>query len=296
MASTIRTREHRPADGRDGVVSVESHAERDAVGNPTAADTAAQQAHVEHGLAPANVGISHLPRLSLNGSISELARALDALEDELAVPPVAEPFAMRFLRRACDVAIAASALVLLSPIILLSALIVRLDSAGPAFFRQARLGRGGRPFKILKLRGMYVDARERFPHLYDYRYSSDEARELQFHAEDDPRVTRAGRVFRKTSIDELMNFWNVLVGEMALVGPRPQIPEMFEYYGPYRDVILAVRPGVFSLPKAWLRDQLPLHETVLLDSYYVHRRTLALDLTILAKGVVTVLLRKGVRA
>ena len=76
--------------------------------------------------------------------------------------------------------------------------------------------------------------------------------------------------------------------------PRPQIPEMFEYFGPYENVILSVRPGIFSLPKVWLRDQLPLHETVLLDSYYVLRRTLLLDLRIIARGIYTVVLRRGV--
>jgi len=244
---------------------------------------------------PAPVGDS--PAASPRARVRPLPRLpLGADVDDLAVPARIEPLPTRIVRRSFDVAVSAIALVLLSPIVLLSALAVRVDSPGPAHFRQPRLGRGGKRFRILKLRGMYVDAKERFPHLYDYRYSTEEARELQFHIEDDPRVTRAGRLFRKTSIDELMNFWNVLVGDMALVGPRPQIPEMFEYYGPYRDVILAVRPGVFSLPKVWLRDQLPLHETVLLDAYYVHRRSLVLDLEILVRGTVTVLLQRGVRA
>lgn len=250
------------------------------------------------GFTPARSGAhrSPLPALSFTGDIDELARALVTLEDDLSLGPAVEPRLVRTVRRAVDLVVSAIALLGLSPIILLSAIIVRVDSPGPAFFRQPRLGRGGKPFRIVKLRGMYIDAKDRFPHLYDYRYSTEEARDLRFHIDDDPRVTRAGRVFRRTSIDELMNFWNVLVGEMALVGPRPQIPEMFEYYGPHRDVILAVRPGIFSLPKAWLRDQLPLYETILLDSYFVHRRTLLLDLKILGRGITTVLLLKGVRS
>jgi lipopolysaccharide/colanic/teichoic acid biosynthesis glycosyltransferase len=232
--------------------------------------------------------------VSLSGDVGELAAKLTALEDVLAEPPAPEPRLARFVRRLFDVVVSGTALVLLSPVILLAATIVRLDSRGPGFFRQIRVGRGGAPFYILKLRGMYVDAKERFPDLYDYRFSTEEARTLHFHAPDDPRVTRAGRLFRVTSIDEFPNFWNVLVGEMSLVGPRPQIPEMFQYYGPHEKVILSVRPGIFSLPKAWLRDQLPLHETVLLDSYYVHSRTLLLDLKIVVRGVFTVLLRRGV--
>jgi lipopolysaccharide/colanic/teichoic acid biosynthesis glycosyltransferase len=251
---------------------------------------------VDRGFVRATPGVPRrpLPALSSGRDVDGLAEQLVALEDELAVVPDAEPLLVRAVRRGFDIVVSATALVLLSPVILASALVVRLDSPGPAFFRQARLGRGGKPFRILKLRGMYIDAKERFPQLYDYRYSTAEARDLQFHMTNDPRVTRAGRIFRTTSIDELMNFWNVLVGDMSLVGPRPQIPEMFEYYGPYEQVILSVRPGVFSLPKVWLRDQLPLHVTVLLDSYYVHRRTLPLDLRIIARGIYMVVLRRGV--
>lgn len=201
----------------------------------------------------------------------------------------------RLFRRAFDITVSAAALLLGAPVIAVAALIVRLETPGPAFFRQTRLGKNGRPFTIVKLRGMYADARERFPHLYDYRLSDEEARRFHFHVDDDPRVTRAGRFFRGTSIDELPNFWNVLKGDMSLVGPRPQIPEMFPYYGPYKDVILSVRPGIFSLPKVSKRDEANLHETVLADAYYVQNRSFSLDLRIVFRGIAIVLQRRWVK-
>src|SRR6266545_7294563 len=213
-----------------------------------------------------------------------------SLATDLADPPLE-----RFVRRMLDIGLSAVALALTWPVIALAALIVRLDTAGPSFFRQTRLGKHGRRFTIVKLRGMYADARERFAHLYNYELSDEEARRFHFHIEDDPRVTRVGHFFRKTSIDELPNFWNVLKGDMSLVGPRPQIPEMFPYYGPYKDVILSVRPGIFSLPKVSNRDDANLQETILADAYYVHHRSLGLDFKIILRGIAMVVLRRAVR-
>jgi len=139
--------------------------------------------------------------------------------------------AAEVVRRAIDVAVAATMLVLLSPLIVVAAVLVRATSRGPAVFRQVRLGQGGRPFVFYKFRGMYVDARERWPELYEYRYEADELQTLRFHPENDPRVTPVGRFLRRTSIDEILNFYNVLKGDMSIVGPRPEIPEMIPYYG-----------------------------------------------------------------
>ncbi|MDP9082794.1 MAG: sugar transferase, partial [Pseudomonadota bacterium] len=128
------------------------------------------------------------------------------------------------------------------PFILTAAIAIRLETKGSPFFVQTRLGRHGRPFKIFKLRGMFIDARTRFASFYDYSKHKD--LEFCFHHEQDPRVTRAGRFIRKTSIDELPNLWNVVLGDMSLVGPRPEIPEVLALYGTYRDEYLSVKPGV----------------------------------------------------
>ncbi len=180
-----------------------------------------------------------------------------------------------------DRVLAALGLVLISPLLALLALAVRLDSPGPALFRQPRVGRGGRRFTFWKFRGMYVDARARFPELYDYSYSQTEIQELRFHPDQDPRVTRVGRFVRRTSLDELPNLINVVLGDMSLVGPRPEIPELLPYYGDAAAEILSVRPGITSLAKLVGRDDLTFEETLALDRRYLRERSLALDFRLL---------------
>lgn len=180
-----------------------------------------------------------------------------------------------------DRVLATIGFVLVSPLLVPLALAVKLDSKGPAFFRQTRIGRGGQPFTFYKFRGMYVDARARFPHLYDYRYSQEEVQNLRFHPEQDPRVTRVGSFLRRTSLDELPNLLNVMRGEMSLVGPRPEIPEMLPYYGPHARTILSIKPGITSLAKCVGRDDLTFQQTLRLDLRYIRERKLSLDLRIL---------------
>lgn len=198
------------------------------------------------------------------------------------------------IKRLIDVAGATVGLIVASPVLLAAAVAIRLESRGPAIFRQTRIGQFGQPFTLCKFRGMYVDARERFPEMYAYRYDADEVETLVFHPAQDPRVTRAGRFLRRTSIDELPNLWNVLKGDMSLVGPRPEIPEMLPYYGDALDEIVSVKPGVTSLAKAYGRDELTFAETLALDLEYVRRRSLMLDLRILGRTLVAVLRQDGV--
>ncbi len=202
--------------------------------------------------------------------------------------------AEEIVRRALDVTVAATLLVLLSPLIAVTAVLVRATSRGPAIFRQVRLGRGGRPFVFYKFRGMYVDARERWPELYEYRYEPHELDTLRFHPQHDPRVTPVGRLLRRTSIDELPNFYNVLRGDMSLVGPRPEIPEMLPYYGEHAAAVLSVRPGITSLAKVTGRDELTFAETLRLDLEYLERRSLRFDLRIMAATLQTVVVQHGV--
>ena len=197
-------------------------------------------------------------------------------------------------RRALDVAVAALALIGTAPLIAAIAVLVRATSPGPAIFRQVRVGRNGREFVFYKFRGMYIDARGRWPELYEYRYTDAELESTCFHAENDPRVTAAGRWIRRLSVDELPNFVNVLKGEMSLVGPRPEIPELIPYYGRHAETVLSVKPGVTSLPKVTGRDELTIAETLRLELEYLRRRSLWLDLKILAATVLTVVRRQGV--
>ena len=186
-----------------------------------------------------------------------------------------------WVKGALDRTLAALGLVALSPLLGAIAVAVRLDSPGPILFRQTRIGRGGRAFTFYKFRGMFADARARFPELYDYRYSAEEIQKLRFHGGHDPRVTRVGAIIRRTSLDELPNLINVVLGDMSLVGPRPEIPELIPYYGPHAKTVLGVKPGITSLAKWVGRDDLTFQETLDLDLRYVRERCLRMDLAIL---------------
>jgi lipopolysaccharide/colanic/teichoic acid biosynthesis glycosyltransferase len=197
-----------------------------------------------------------------------------------------------FGKRLCDVVLGSSLLIIATPVILAAAAIIRLESKGSPFFVQTRLGKNGRPFKIVKLRGMFMDARERFPSYYDYSKKPD--LDFCFHLEVDPRVTRAGNFIRKTSIDELPNLWNVVLGDISLVGPRPEIPEVMALYGPYRDEYLSIKPGVTCLSKCTGRDRLTKRETIEYDLDYIRRRSFRVDLQILWRTFRGVVLRRDV--
>jgi len=191
----------------------------------------------------------------------------------------------RALWRAFEIVSSAAALVLSIPVLLLLAIIIRLDSPGPALFRQIRLGRHFRPFTFYKLRTLYADARERWPELYAYDYSPEEIANLRFKREEDPRVTRVGRWLRKTTLDELPNFWNVLAGDLALVGPRPDIPEMVAYYTEEQKRKLSVKPGITGLAQTHGRGRLGFQETLQYDLEYVDQKSILLDVKILLRTV-----------
>lgn len=195
-------------------------------------------------------------------------------------------------KRFFDVIVGLLLLVLAAPIILVAAAIIRLETEGSPFFIQTRLGKNGKPFKIFKLRGMFIDAKTRFASYYDY--SGHQDLEFCFHHEKDPRVTRAGKLIRKTSIDELPNLWNVVLGDMSLVGPRPEIPDVLALYGAYREEYLSVKPGITCLSKCSGRDRLTKRETIELDISYIRNRSLAKEFVILWRTIRSVLLRRDV--
>lgn len=197
-------------------------------------------------------------------------------------------------KRAMDIAGAIVGLVLLAPIVLIAALAIRLDSPGPVFFRQLRVGLHRRPFELWKLRGMYVDARERYPELYRYDLCRAEPHEWRFKCEGDPRVTRVGRMLRAFAIDELPNLINVLKGEMSLVGPRPEIPELVEYYTSRDAEVLSVKPGVTSPAKVLGRDHLSFRQNLELELDYVRNRSLWLDIKTIFQTVGVVFAMRNV--
>ncbi len=220
----------------------------------------------------------------------------------------------RRVRWVVDILLASVALLVSAPIMLLIAIVIRLDSPGPALFRQVRMTRdrragglsvayegddrrkvyyAGRPFVFLKFRTMYVDARERFPDLYEYKYSDEEIKTIKFKVSDDPRVTRVGRWLRKTSLDELPNFWNVLTGDMTLCGPRPEIPEMSPYYSAGQLKKFGVTAGLTGPAQVGGRGDLTFQETADIDAAYARQRTLWGDVKILWQTFVAVIKARG---
>lgn len=182
------------------------------------------------------------------------------------------------VKRALDVVLAGVGLLLTAPLVAAAAVAVRLDSPGPAFFRQQRVGKDGRLFTLLKLRTMRVDTDP-----YDPAPRS----------RDDRRVTRVGRLLRRFSLDELPQLWNVLRGEMSLVGPRPELPPIVGRYQPWERERLTVRPGLTGWWQVHARSHLPLALASHHDIYYVRHRSLWLDLAILARTVRAILSGDG---
>lgn len=225
------------------------------------------------------------------------ARRLPSVEEALALVRSAQApprgAAYHWSKRAIDIVLALILLVVMAPVMAVIALLIRLDSRGPAVFTQIRVGRSGRLFRFHKFRTMYVDARERFPELYTYRFADEELPDLYFKLPYDPRCTRVGKRLRRTSLDELPNLFNVLRGDMTFVGPRPEIPEMLPYYEASQYCKFAVKPGMTGLAQVSGRNILRFVETNAKDVEYVHRRSLLLDLTILSRTVGVVLLMIG---
>lgn len=195
--------------------------------------------------------------------------------------------------RLVEIVVAVLALIVTAPIMIVIGLIIRRGTPGAALFRQRRLGMNLEPFTFVKFRTLFADARTRWPELYAYRYSPDELRNLRFKRMSDPRVTPEGAWLRKSTLDELPNFWNVLTGDMALVGPRPEIPEMLPYYSGEMLLKFTVRPGITGLAQISGRGRLGFFETVALDVEYVKRRSLAFDAKIVFWTIYKILSRDG---
>ncbi|MBI4214158.1 MAG: sugar transferase [Chloroflexi bacterium] len=193
------------------------------------------------------------------------------------------------VKRALDVLLSLILIVALGPGLILLAIAVRLDSAGPIFFWQTRLGRDGEPFRCVKFRSMRVGAEKEQAALQ----ALNEADGPIFKMRDDPRLTRVGRYLRRTSLDELPQLWNVLRGEMSLIGPRPPIPEEVERYEDWHRRRLEVVPGITGLWQVSGRSELNFDEMVMLDLYYIENWSLGLDFQILARTLPTVLAGRG---
>ena len=192
-------------------------------------------------------------------------------------------------KRVMDLVICGVGLVLLSPLLALIALWVKLDSQGPVLFKQLRIGRHQKPFYCLKFRSMTVDAEAR-------RRELEHLNEVDgpvFKIRDDPRVTRAGKVLRKLSLDEFPQLWNVMTGEMTLVGPRPPLPVEVEKYEPWMLQRLEVTPGITCFWQASGRSNVTFEEWMRMDLDYIRQCSVLTDIKILVRTIPAVLFGKG---
>lgn len=194
------------------------------------------------------------------------------------------------LKRVLDILLAGLALICLLPLMALIALTIKLTSRGPVFFVQVRVGRFGRHFRFYKFRSMYMDAEQRKNELLKRNESADG---VIFKMKKDPRITPAGRILRKTSMDELPQLFNVLLGDMSLVGPRPPLPQEVMKYSLEDRKRLNVIPGLTCLWQISGRSDIPFNRQVELDKEYIHSRGIRKDLVILLKTVPAILTGRG---
>lgn len=196
---------------------------------------------------------------------------------------------MRNLKRALDLFVALLGLLIASPVMLLTALAIKLDSPGPILFRQTRVGRWGEHFPCYKFRSMYTDAEQRLAELI----ALNEADGPVFKMKNDPRVTRVGSIIRKLSIDELPQLFNVIKGEMSLVGPRPALPREVSQYEYDQIRRLHAVPGITGLQQVSGRSNIDFKRWIELDLQYISEQSIWKDIEILLKTIPAVLASRG---
>ena len=184
-----------------------------------------------------------------------------------------------FLKRFMDIFESILGLILLSPILIVVSVLIKLDSKGPVFFSQKRVGLHGKTFNMYKFRSMVVNAEE----IKDKLKEQNEMSGPMFKMKNDPRITKIGKFIRKTSIDELPQLLNVLKGEMSLVGPRPSLPKEVKEFEPWMLERLEVKPGITCYWQVMGRNSIGFREWMELDVKYVHERCLSLDLKLIFK-------------
>jgi exopolysaccharide biosynthesis polyprenyl glycosylphosphotransferase len=183
------------------------------------------------------------------------------------------------IKRIMDIVGALIGIILFGPVMIITAIAIRLDSRGPIIFSQRRVGLYGKEFKMYKFRSMVINAEQLLDKLKDRNEMSGPV----FKIKDDPRITRVGKFIRKTSIDELPQFFNVLMGEMSLVGPRPNLPKEVEKYTPYQKQKLLAKPGLTCYWQVMGRNNIDFEDWMKLDIKYIKERNLWVDIKLIFK-------------
>jgi lipopolysaccharide/colanic/teichoic acid biosynthesis glycosyltransferase len=194
-----------------------------------------------------------------------------------------------FAKRAFDIAFSSFVLIFFSPLYLLLSLLIAISSPGPIFFVQQRIGKNFQPFGCIKFRTMVDNADEMLESLIADSPEMRAEFEDNFKLREDPRVTWIGRFLRLTSLDEFPQFWNVLMGDMSVVGPRPLVPDELHKYGNRMEKILTIRPGITGLWQVSGRNDIPYPQRVQMDVYYVNCRNWVMDLWIVVKTIGVIL-------
>jgi lipopolysaccharide/colanic/teichoic acid biosynthesis glycosyltransferase len=214
------------------------------------------------------------------------------------------PPRFEFIKRTLDVVVAVVLLLILVPVLVLCALAVRLDTPGPILFRQQRIGRYGRPFTMLKFRSMYDGVDQAIHRSYATSFilgtaarqpAGKRTPSMLYKLTQDARITTVGRWLRLTSLDELPQLWNVLRGDMSLVGPRPPLDYEVAHYQPRHKRRLAVRPGITGLWQVRGRSSVSFEEMIDMDLEYIDRQSILLELRILVMTLPAILARRGAR-
>lgn len=191
-------------------------------------------------------------------------------------------YVYRFFKRALDIVASVIGLIVLSPVFLIVSLAIKVEDRGPIFYSQVRLGKGQRPFKMYKFRSMIVDADKKLEKLL----KQNEVEGAMFKMKDDPRITKTGKFIRKHSLDELPQLWNVLLGDMSLVGPRPPLEREVVEYSEYDKQRLIAKPGCTGLWQISGRNEVGFDEMVSLDLRYIQDSNIIFDVIILLKTVI----------
>jgi len=193
------------------------------------------------------------------------------------------------IKRGIDLGVAAFGLILCAPAMIFIAILIKLDSPGPIIFAHKRIGKDGKRFKMFKFRSMIRDAEE----ILKRDSKLKRAYENDYKIKSDPRITKIGKFIRNHSLDELPQIFNVLRGEMSLVGPRPVIENELRKYGPLAEKLLVVKPGITGLWQISGRSDIPYEERVKLDTHYIENWSNLMDIKILLKTVPIVILGNG---
>ena len=210
--------------------------------------------------------------------------------DEISNTKVSDKKVYTFFKRVFDIFSSLIAIIVFSPIILLVAIAVKIDSKGPIVFGHTRIGKNGVPIKVYKFRSMVQNADEVFNN-----FTEEQKKEYytNFKLDNDPRITKVGDFLRKTSLDELPQLFNILIGNMSVVGPRPIVQKEIEKYGVYANKMFSVTPGLTGYWQANGRSDTSYDERVQMDMYYIDNRSFSMDMKIIFKTVISVIKKEG---